>query len=473
MKKIIALLTALLMVTALIPGGIVSAEPAGRSFTEPRSTAIHEVFIENAELPPVAGWEANEHLNVTVPEGAPYSLDMDTACWWDNSPDYDFVFSGVFVEGTPYSIGLTVNAAEGYYFDPDCVFYINGETSLVDMDYTFVNDEDTSEAYIWSVPVEAVGEPADDPYAIHEVIVNGWGEPVPGMAGIDNMFLETPEGAPYFIIYGGWRDETDQQQMWGEEHVFIEGHEYSEGAQIWADEGYYFADDCVFTTQDESVELDLEWCYVDEYENYICYMNTVPVTCGGDPYAIHEVRVVGWGEPVEGMAGIDNVYLETPMDAPYFIIYGGWRDETDQQQMWGEEHIFIAGHEYSEGCQIWAFDGYYFAEDCVFLADEGVELDYEWCYVDEYENYICYMNTVPVVCAGGAEEHLWGDANGDGEVDSEDVVLIMRFSMGLMELDAENIDPWCDVNGDGELNMNDALIVARYVNDMIDALPVF
>lgn len=49
----------------------------------------------------------------------------------------------------------------------------------------------------------------------------------------------------------------------------------------------------------------------------------------------------------------------------------------------------------------------------------------------------------------------------------------MRCAMGLTELDAENADPWCDVNGDGELNMNDALIVARYVNEMIDALPVF
>ena len=74
---------------------------------------------------------------------------------------------------------------------------------------------------------------------------------------------------------------------------------------------------------------------------------------------------------------------------------------------------------------------------------------------------------------GPQPTHLWGDADGDGDVDSVDVLLLMRFAMNLVELDPANIDPWCDVNGDGVVNMTDALLVARYVNGTISELPCF
>ena len=52
-----------------------------------------------------------------------------------------------------------------------------------------------------------------------------------------------------------------------------------------------------------------------------------------------------------------------------------------------------------------------------------------------------------------------GDVNGDGEVNSEDALLVMRYSMGIEEL--ENLAA-ADVNGDGEVNMADALLLFRY-----------
>ncbi len=196
---------------------------------------------------------------------------------------------------------------------------------------------------------------------------------------------------------------------------------------------------------------------------------------GGEPelIPIHEVVVNGWGSPVEGVAGIDHMFLETPEDAPYFLIYGGWRDETDQQQMWSDEHVFIAGHEYSEGCQIWAYEGYYFAEDCVFLTDDDIELDYEWCYVDDYENYICYMNSVPVVCEGDEPQpsFLWGDVDGDGDVDTSDVLLLIRFCMDL-EAEESICFGHCNVNGDDTVDLSDALLIQRKVMGIIDAFPV-
>lgn len=255
-------------------------------------------------------------------------------------------------------------------------------------------------------------------------------------------------------------------------------------------------DRCEFLVDDEVIlskgKLDNDWtsytyAFTEEGEHVLTWSFTKDGSDAGpgdyfavdeiettaeavqEPIAIHEVWVTGWGTPVEGIAGIDNMFLETPEDAHYFIIYGGWRDETDQQQMWSEEHVFIAEHEYSEGAQIWADEGYYFAEDCVFHCEHDEILDPEWCYVDPDANYICYVNSIPVVCE---HEPVWGDANGDWEVNFEDALLMMRHVMELQAIAPEYLDPWCDVNCDGVWDMTDALLIARYANDMIDSLPV-
>ena len=67
---------------------------------------------------------------------------------------------------------------------------------------------------------------------------------------------------------------------------------------------------------------------------------------------------------------------------------------------------------------------------------------------------------------------MWGDANGDGVVDTVDALLLMRWVMGIEELDEENLDPWCDVNGDGVIDFTDALLIARKVMGIIDLFPV-
>ena len=211
--------------------------------------------------------------------------------------------------------------------------------------------------------------------------------------------------------------------------------------------------------------------YDECYDMYEIWIDQVEFWGEGgepEPIAIHEVWVDGWGTPVEGVAGIDHVFLTTPDDAPYFIVYGGWRDETDQQQMWSDEHVFIAGHEYSEGAQIWCDEGYYFAEDCTFHTNDGDEiLDLEWCYVDEIDNYICYMNILPVVCEG-EEPGILGDVNLNGVVEIDDALLALRYTMHLVELNEEQLFQG-DVNADGQVKLPDALLILRYAMGLIDS----
>lgn len=188
-----------------------------------------------------------------------------------------------------------------------------------------------------------------------------------------------------------------------------------------------------------------------------------------DPYAIHEVYVDGWGTPIAGIAGIDHMFLTTPDGAPYYIIYGGWRDETDQQQMWSEEHVFIPGHIYTEGCQILAEEGYYFAEDCVFYGDGGTDnLDLQWCRVDENDNWICYMNSIEMVCE--AVTDIPGDIDFDSDVDTADAIMVLRYIMGIIELsDAQLAN--AEVDGDGSVSIIDSLLVLRMALGLIEEFP--
>jgi endoglucanase len=62
-----------------------------------------------------------------------------------------------------------------------------------------------------------------------------------------------------------------------------------------------------------------------------------------------------------------------------------------------------------------------------------------------------------------------GDANGDGEVNSVDVLAVKKHVLKMVDLDDEAIKR-CDViGGDGEVQANDLLLIKKYVLTMIDS----
>lgn len=65
---------------------------------------------------------------------------------------------------------------------------------------------------------------------------------------------------------------------------------------------------------------------------------------------------------------------------------------------------------------------------------------------------------------------LWGDANGDGSVDSSDARLVLQYSVKLNK--AEPILSVCDVNGDGKVNSTDARLILQYSVKIISKFPV-
>lgn len=62
--------------------------------------------------------------------------------------------------------------------------------------------------------------------------------------------------------------------------------------------------------------------------------------------------------------------------------------------------------------------------------------------------------------------YINGDVNGDEVLDATDALLVLRYSMNLVN-DMPNIDA-ADVNGDGNIDMTDALLILRAALGIID-----
>ncbi len=69
------------------------------------------------------------------------------------------------------------------------------------------------------------------------------------------------------------------------------------------------------------------------------------------------------------------------------------------------------------------------------------------------------------------EDALYGDLNGDGELNMFDAALLIRYYNGLQEL-TERQMIISDVNGDGEVDMHDVILLIQYCNGLINSFPV-
>ncbi|MBR4636695.1 MAG: choice-of-anchor J domain-containing protein [Clostridia bacterium] len=409
-------------------------------------------------------------LTVTVEEGQ--MLTFEYKAWGEGSSDsYDWDKCRFYVDG---EIQFDYGAHQNDWLDYTTSALTAGEHVFT---WTYKKDgsaNPTGDYFaVDNVELLAAGTPIEE-HIIHEIVIDGF--TVPEWNANPDYVVTVPEDAPYSVGYCDWNwyyeDDYEDGDILPENGVFDDEEKlYYMYISINPDSGWTVAEDVVITINGETgyvvnsgyvASSNLVWIYT------INFTVTEPTEPGD--IAIHEVWVDGFGTPIAGVAGIDHMFLTTPDDAPYFIVYGGWRDETDQQQMWSEEHVFIPGHYYSEGCQIWAEEGYYFAEDCVFYVNGGTELvDEQWSYVDEADNWICYVNILPVECLG--TPMLLGDVDLDGEVTVSDALLAMRYAMGLVELTEQQLDQ-LDVNFDGEYDLVDATLILRYAMGLIEEFPL-
>ena len=71
----------------------------------------------------------------------------------------------------------------------------------------------------------------------------------------------------------------------------------------------------------------------------------------------------------------------------------------------------------------------------------------------------------------GADDVLWGDVDGSGEVDNIDAAMIYSYFNGFIEFTDEQLRA-ADVDGSGEVDNIDAAMVYSYFNGYLDTFPV-
>lgn len=72
------------------------------------------------------------------------------------------------------------------------------------------------------------------------------------------------------------------------------------------------------------------------------------------------------------------------------------------------------------------------------------------------------------VTVTAAPAFVKGDANGDGEVDFADAIVVLRHDAGLATITGDNLIA-ADANGDGEVDFADAILILRYDSGLISS----
>ena len=75
-----------------------------------------------------------------------------------------------------------------------------------------------------------------------------------------------------------------------------------------------------------------------------------------------------------------------------------------------------------------------------------------------------------IIFSSPASAALYGDINQDGQINVQDVVLTMRYALGLQDLNSiQKIA--ADVNNDNQINVMDVTLIMRKSLDLIDKFP--
>ena len=219
------------------------------------------------------------------------------------------------------SVGMTIEANEGYTFAENCKFYVNGSEEIVDMDFTGIDYESNTYAYVWTIP-----EAAAPDYAIHEVYVYGYESPVAGEDSQEHLNITVPEDANYHIFANKWSpewwDNDADDDFFG---IFVEGTYYSVGMTIEANEGYYFADDCVFYVNEGQELVDYDYTGLDDEDNAYVYVWTIPEMAQGNMDGINGIYS---GKEIAGVRYYNLTGQEMKQPSGVTIVVTTYTDGT-------------------------------------------------------------------------------------------------------------------------------------------------
>ena len=394
---------------------------------EPEPTNVIDTIEINDFVVPEWGEEA--FFDVTVPSDAHYSLDYTMWYYYNETDGASMNDGDVFNrEDVAYYQWFQFIPEDGYEFASDVTILINGTEDYTDYNWCGVNEDGTYEVSTVDFFVEEPVEPTEEPVVPTEEPVVPTEEPV--------MPTEEPVMP------------TEEPVVPTEEPVIP-----TEEPVIPTEEPVVPTEEPVVPTEEPVVPTEEPVVPTEEPVEYI------------DTIEINGFVVPEWGaNPFYGVT--------VPEDAHYTLEYTDWSwimGYSEFGTVYEDDTFDNSERAYFQYFEIFPEEGYEFAENVTVLingAEDYVNYDFS-----DLGPESCYIYTIDFFVEEPEVVTHWGDANGDGVVDSTDVLLLMRYVMGVDEIEEENLE-WCDVNGDGSIDMSDALFVSRYVMGSIDVFPV-
>ena len=287
-------------------------------------TPINEIDIIGF-VEPV--WGAAPNYNVTVPEGAHYTIE--DVIWFNGSG----VMQSTETFSDPsagYYILVEVIPEEGYFFDRyggGVVATINGEASLANGPHYASADR----IHIYSIEYTVFNPSETHPpvtfppgtQMIETVELIGFVEPVWGAA--PSYGVTVPEGAHYTIVDQEWTYYAGVMVPLTDGDLFnVEGRRYSMLFMVEPEDGYAFERDLIVTIngREDLVGFRTTDSYsmrVDSIEFTVTDPNADPTP---EPIVIDTVELLDFVEPVWGASPFFGVAV--PDDANYDIGYTEW-----------------------------------------------------------------------------------------------------------------------------------------------------
>lgn len=463
MKKLLSLFIAMLMLFAVTPTGMTATEEEPIDAEAAVKTAqteilpadelqvIREVYIEGVDNP-VFG----EHPDYTYENYEWNDFYIYDLKWYCFNEEEDIVFEmtseDVFDdEECGYYAQLSIAPKDGFRFaDMEA---LEVYSNMPNIEYAL---DEEGMLQVFSTDYTAHGE-AYDPEVIDSAEILYFEAPEYG-ALPKRWFVcpEEEEEYEYGLIDANWHwvfEDTDRL-MYKYDYFINEGTYYCE-IILASRFGFEFGPEttALIDGSDENVQS----VTVDEFGRLV--IRTIDFTCP-DPVLVNEFDITVEINPGEGY---DSVAVDPDWcmaewirdgDGEYCVCtYDENGDPTEYYGDFSEE-----GNVYFIRFYASIKPGYALSEE--FIPTVNGDEDFVSSFVVSQSSYPRYLRLYTEDFTMDEPAMIPGDVSGNGIVDTEDALLVLRMALGITSCEDDDVSV-CDMDGNGVIDTMDALYILR------------
>ncbi|MBR5948663.1 MAG: hypothetical protein IKZ82_08490, partial [Clostridia bacterium] len=158
-----------------------------------------------------------------------------------------------------------------------------------------------------------------------------------------------------------------------------------------------------------------------------------------------------------------------PDGANYTIDYTDWNwyTEEDGNTMSHSDVFDNEEYAYYQYFEIVPAEGYVFADEVTVTINGDPALADFFGWDEEFGCFYVYTIDFSVVAPVSG---ILGDVDLDGDVDTADALLALRYVMGLVDLNEDQLAQ-AEVTGDENVSVADCLLILRKAMGVIDSFP--